>query len=76
MLQDYMNIELPEKLEREKRQWRDKYLKARESKPDAPVLEKLTCFISGRDSIVEQRMIERVLDELGGEAKPIRAEVP
>jgi len=65
MLQDYMNIALPRKLKEEKERWRQEHVKARESKPDSPVLEKMACFVSSHDSIVEQRMIGRVLSELG-----------
>jgi len=65
MLEDYMNIPLPKGLEEEKERWRQEHVKARESKPDSPVLESLACFVSSRDSTVEQRMIVRVLDELG-----------
>jgi len=75
MLQDYMSIELPAALEREKQQWRDRHLKARESRPDPPVLAKLTCFVSERDAIVEQRMVARVLSQLGEGAAPLRAEL-
>lgn len=75
MLQDYMSIALPEELEQQKQQWRDQYLKAPESQPDAPVLEKLACFVSDRDSVVERGMIRRVLQELGDGAKAIRGEL-
>ncbi len=75
LLQDYMSIALPEELKREKQQWRDKHLTARESSPDAPVLKQLTCFVSDRDSIVEQRMIDRVAEELGPSGKAIRDEM-
>ena len=57
MLQDYMSIVLPEELQRQKQQWRDKYIKAPESKPDAPVLKDLSCFVGGRGFVVEQRML-------------------
>ena len=72
MLQDYMSIDLPDALEQEKQQWRDEHLKARESKTDAPVLKKLTCFVSRDDSIVERRMIARLVEELGDSAGAIR----
>jgi len=75
LLQDYMSIALPEELQRQKRQWRDTHLKARESKPDPPVLADLACFVDQHDSIVEQGMIDRVLEELPADAGPIRAEV-
>ena len=65
MLQDYMSIRLPEELEREKRQWQEKHLVASESKADAPVLKNLGCFVSERDAVVERRMMDRVLTELG-----------
>ena len=74
MLQDYMSIPLPEALEQEKERWRAKHLKARESRPDAPVLQDLSCFASGADSVVEQRMIARVLEEVGDEGRAVRAE--
>ncbi|MCY2996255.1 MAG: hypothetical protein NTY19_51660 [Planctomycetota bacterium] len=73
MLQDYMSIPLPEALERQKQQWRDEHLPAPESKPDAPVLEHLACFLSEVDAVVEQRMIDRVLQELGAAGQPLRA---
>ncbi|MHC4399202.1 MAG: HzsA-related protein [Planctomycetota bacterium] len=73
MLQDYMSVELPEHLQREKEAWRREHLPAPESKPDAPVLEKLGCFTSDRGCVVEQRMVERVLDELGEAGGPLRA---
>lgn len=72
MLQDYMNIPLPAKLEQEKERWRQEHVKARESKPDAPVLESMACFVSDRDSIVERRMIARVLYELGETGREMR----
>jgi len=75
LLQDYMSIALPEELQRQKRQWRDTHVKARESKPDPPVLADLACFVDQHDSVVEQRMIDRVLEELPTDAGPIRAEV-
>jgi len=75
MLQDYMNVPLPKELEREKRQWQEEHLKARESKPDAPVLKDLGCFVSDHDSLVEQRMIERALKELDENAEVIRREL-
>ncbi|HUT12380.1 MAG TPA: hypothetical protein VMY42_17915 [Thermoguttaceae bacterium] len=74
MLQDYMSIDLPHELEQQKQQWREKYLKARESKPDAPVLKDLACFVSDRDSVVEQAMVGRVIEELAETGKPIRDE--
>ncbi len=75
MLQDYMNITLPEELEREKRQWQAKHLKAPESKPDSPVLKNLSCFIGDREATVERRMLDRVLEELDEDAGTIRAAV-
>ena len=75
MLQDYMSIPLPEELEREKRQWREKHLRASESKLDAPVLDHLGCFVSDRDSVVERRMILHVATELTDHARPIQNEV-
>ena len=74
MLQDYVSVRLPRKLERRKEAWREKHLTAPESKPDAPVPEDLVCFRSDRDSVVEQRMVGRVLEELGDEGKSARAE--
>lgn len=74
MLQDYMNARLPDALEQEKRQWRDEHIKAPESKLDPPVLKDLKCFISDRDSVVEQRMIAHVLDELGSRGDRMRTE--
>jgi len=74
MLQDYMSVPLPRGLEAEKDRWRKKHLRTRESMPDAPVLATLTCFVSDADSVVEQRMVERVLAELGADAGPMRAE--
>lgn len=73
MLQDYMGITLPDELEREKQQWRDEHVPAPESKSDAPVLEQLGCFASASSSLVEQRMLERVLQELGAQGRPLRA---
>ncbi|KKL57632.1 hypothetical protein LCGC14_2233470, partial [marine sediment metagenome] len=75
MLQDYMSVELPAALEEEKRRWRQSHLKAPESKPDAPVLEHLTCFLSDRDSLVERRMVGRVLEELGEDGRAMAAEM-
>ncbi|MEE8452494.1 MAG: hypothetical protein V3R99_11290 [Thermoguttaceae bacterium] len=75
MLQDYMSIELPDALEAEKRQWRQEHLKAPESKPDAPVLKHLTCFVSEHDAIVERRMLARVLEELGTTDETVRTEL-
>ncbi|NQT37878.1 MAG: hypothetical protein HQ581_10335 [Planctomycetes bacterium] len=75
MLQDYMSVALPEALERQKQQWRDKHLPARESRPDAPVLKDLACFVSRTDAIVEQRMTARVLQEIGGDGKWLRGEM-
>ncbi|MHC4176960.1 MAG: HzsA-related protein, partial [Planctomycetota bacterium] len=74
LLQDYTGIVLPEELQREKQQWRDKHLKAPESKPDAPVLKDLACFVSDAGCVVEQRMVARVCEELGGDGESIRAE--
>jgi len=74
MLQDYMNVALPEELETEKRQWQAKHLKAPESKPDAPVLKDLSCFVSDRDAVVERQMLDRVLAELGDGGKALRGE--
>jgi len=74
MHQDYMSVTLPEALEREKRRWRDEYIIAPESRLDPPVLKDLKCFISDHDSVVEQRMIAHVLDELGDRGDRMRAE--
>jgi hypothetical protein len=65
MLQDYMAIDLPPALERQKQQWWTEHLKAPESRLDAPVLAKLGCFLSAHESIVERAMVDRVLAELG-----------
>jgi len=73
LLQDYMSIELPPALERQKEAWRQEHLTAPESRPDAPVLEHLACFLSTRDSVVEGRMVRRALDELGNSGEPLRA---
>jgi len=75
MLQDYMNIELPVDLRFEIDQWRVANIKRPESKPDAPVLEHLECFRSRIDSIVEQRMVKRVLEELGQQSQSFRTEL-
>lgn len=75
MLQDYMSIALPARLEKEKEHWRQQYLNARESRPDPPVLERLPCFVSKDDSVVEQRMLDRVLGELRDAGGPFRAEL-
>ena len=75
MLQDYMSIALPEHLERQKLDWQAKHIQAPESKPDAPVLAKLACFTSDADSIVERRMVDRVLEETGQSGRTIRDEV-
>ncbi|MCP4451462.1 MAG: peptidoglycan DD-metalloendopeptidase family protein [Planctomycetes bacterium] len=72
MLQDYMSIELPEPLAREKAQWRKKHLRSPEARFDPPVLEKLTCFVSRTDHGVEERMIERVIGELGRGGERLR----
>ena len=74
MLQDYMSVPLPQGLEAEKERWRQKHLRARESMSDAPVLEKLTCFVSRADSAVERRMIDHVLAELGDDGEAMRTE--
>jgi len=74
MHQDYMSARLPDALEEEKRQWRDEHIKAPESKLDPPVLRDLKCFTSDRDSVVEQRMVAHVLDELGSRGDRMRAE--
>ncbi|HUS90243.1 MAG TPA: hypothetical protein VM695_00290 [Phycisphaerae bacterium] len=73
MLQDYMAIELPAELEREKQQWREKHLTSRESRPDAPVLAKLGCFVRDGDCLVERRMVDRVLAALGEQAAALRS---
>ena len=70
-----MSVSLPKHLEQEKQAWRDKYLTAPESKPDAPVLKNLACFTSRTDSLVERRMIQRVAEELGKQADAILADV-
>ncbi|MFH0945920.1 MAG: hypothetical protein V2A76_12035, partial [Planctomycetota bacterium] len=74
MLQDYMAVPLPEELEREKEAWRAEHLAARESEPDSPVLERLSCFLSDADAVVEQRMVSRVLEELGTSGEVLRPE--
>ena len=74
MLQDYMSIALPRELEREKAAWRQKHLKEPESRPDAPVLAKLTCFVSNTNAIVERRMVDRVLSELDEGGAKLAAE--
>jgi len=66
MHQDYMAVELPAELERQKRQWRQKHLTRPESRLDPPVLKELACFVADRGALVEERMIRRVLDELPG----------
>lgn len=75
MLQDYMRVELPPDLEKAKSEWRAKYLRSPESRFDDPVLAKLACFVSPRDSIVEQRMAARVLAECGAAKDSLGAEV-
>jgi len=75
MLQDYMAVELPPDLDREKCQWQEKYLRAPESRQDPPVLERLSCFESREGFLVERRMLARVIDELGPSGKPLEAEV-
>ena len=65
LLQDYMAIELPPALEQEKQTWREQHLKSPESRREDPVLAKLSCFTSPTDSTIEQRMLARVLAELG-----------
>ncbi len=74
ILQDYMSVALPPALEARKEQWRKKHLRARESMHDAPVLAELTCFAGDADAVVEQRMIDRVLAELGADGEPMRRE--
>ncbi len=64
MLQDYMSVLLPAALEAEKQQWREKFVTARESKADPPVLRHLACFLSPTDAAVEQRMVAQVLKEV------------
>ena len=73
MLQDSTSIDLPEELERARREWRRRHLKANESMAEAPVPERLACFVSDRESVVERRMIDRVLAELAEEGEPIRS---
>jgi len=63
MHQDYWAIALPAPLEREKQQWCEKFLERPESKGEAPGIDRLKCFESATDCIVERRMIERVLAE-------------
>jgi len=75
MLQDYMAVDLPAELEQEKEAWRDEHLTAPESRADAPVLERLTCFVSENDNVVERRMISRVLEELDEGGETLRAEL-
>ena len=65
MHQDYMAIELPPELEAEKEHWREQHLTRPEARDDKPVLASLPCFIGYHNAIVEQRMIGRVLRELG-----------
>jgi hypothetical protein len=68
-----MSIQLPEALEQQKRAWRRQHVKAPESRWDPPVLAHLTCFESRNDCVVERRMVDRVLDELGSQTESIRA---
>jgi len=75
ILQDYMSIPLPEELKRQKQRWRQEHLKAPESKPDAPVLEPLACFVDPHDAVVEREMLHRVLDELDERGRSLRDEV-
>ena len=72
MLQDYMAVGLPPALEGEKTRWRDEHLHGPEARDDAPVLEHLACFASAQDSVVEERMVARVLDELGPAGADLR----
>ncbi len=75
MLQDYMAIELPSALAREKDQWRKTHLRSPEARFDPPVLETLSCFVSRTNHVVEKRMIEYVANELGGQGGPVRTEL-
>ena len=75
MLQDYMAVRLPERLEREKEAWREAHLSSAESRLDPPVLGALGCFVSETDAEVERRMVSRALEELGEGAGPLRAEL-
>ena len=75
MLQDYIRVELPPDLEKEKAEWWRKHLRSPESRCDDPVPAKLTCFVSPRDATVEERMVVRVLAECGGEKEALRTEV-
>ena len=75
MLQDYMSIALPEEFERQKERWKEEHVAAPESKPDAPVLKELACFKSPHDAVVERRMLDRVLAELGQIGEPLRESV-
>ncbi len=72
MHQDYMAAELPAALEREKQHWREQHLTDTESRWDPPVLPRLACFVSNEDSLVEQRMMNCVLAELGARGEPFR----
>ena len=56
-------------LEQAKDEWRKTYLKSPESQHDDPVLPQLPCFVSRKDSAIEQRMLARVLDELPDSAR-------
>jgi len=64
MLQDSMQATLDPAWEQQKDDWRKNYLKSPESRHDDPVLPQPVCFISRQDSATEQRMLQRVLDEL------------
>jgi murein DD-endopeptidase MepM/ murein hydrolase activator NlpD len=75
MLQDYMNIDLPEALARKKEQWRNTHLRSPEARFDPPVLETLSCFVSGTDHVVEKRMIEQVFKELGRDSASLRSDL-
>ena len=75
MLQDYMTIALPAPLAREKAQWRKKHLRSVEARFDPPVLETLSCFVSRIDHVVEKRMVECVVSQLGTGGTSLRAEL-
>lgn len=74
MLQDYLRVVLPGELERQKQQWQDAHFTTPESRPEPPVLEQLACFVSEASALVEQRMVDHVLQELGAAAGPFRTE--
>ena len=68
-----MQTGLLEVLEEEKRQ--RQHLKTPESKFDPPMLEKLHCFVSEQGSVVQRRMIDLVLSEIGDKRKPLSSDL-